>query len=104
LSDIEAHFNGTIEWQWLVGPFFAELVVSNYGIDIRPRLIRMFKAKSALKSDIIRITVGSGWFHPPVRFETISGWIDSRVFILPSSKHAMRLRKELIDFGYPPSD
>lgn len=101
--DAVARFSGSIEYRWLRGPFFAELVVTDNELTLAPRFIRTFRRAATAKADVQRITVG-GVRSGGVRFETANGTLERYTFVPFSPGGRRRLRDELRRRGYPLAD
>jgi len=98
-----ARFSGAIEYRFLRGPFFADLTVTDDGLELGPRFVRTFRKTFTLKSDVLRVTVG-GIRSRGVRFESRGGSLDRFIFVPFSPRERHRLREELKSRGYPLAD
>jgi len=51
-------FFGVLEFRFLRGPFFAELIVTDAELRLRPRYISTFHEVAVAKEDVLRVTIG----------------------------------------------
>lgn len=96
-------FSGAIEYRWIRGPFFADLIVTDSDVTLAPRFVRTFRRATVPKADVRQITIG-GVRSRGVRFVTDSGTLDRFIFVPFSPGERRRLRDELRHRGYPLAD
>jgi hypothetical protein len=96
-------FAGVIEFRFLRGPFFAELILDDDSISIRPRFIPVFRAVSVSKDKFERISIGRATSRG-VRFVSGVRELDRLIFVPISPKERARIRYDLHQRGFPVID